>query len=56
MTNNEKLILYTILGIFADGKKVTVKGISLRSGLSRQIIYHYINKYKNKSFKELIED
>jgi len=56
MNDTEKLILFTILGMFADGKKVTIKGVALRSGLSRQNIYHYVNKHKNKSFKELIED
>jgi len=56
MTDTEKLILYTILGMFADGKKITIKGISIRSGISRQNIYHHINKHKNKSFKELIEE
>ena len=55
MTDTEKLILFTTLAIFADGKKVSIKAISVRSGISRQNIYYYINKHRNKSIKELID-
>ncbi|MEN4046216.1 hypothetical protein [Sulfurimonas sp. NWX367] len=55
MTDTEKLILFTTLAIFADGKKVSIKAIATRSGISRQNIYYYINKHRNKSIKELIE-
>lgn len=54
MTDTERHLLFTILGMFADNKKITVKGLSRESGLSRQNIYYYINKTKNKSFKELV--
>ena len=54
MNDTEKLILFTVLNIFADGKKVSIKSIANRSGMSRQKIYYYINKVKNNSFKELV--
>jgi len=56
MTETERLLLFTVLSMVADGKRITVKGLSARSGISRSNIYYYINKQKNKSFKELLDE
>jgi len=56
MTETEKHILFTVLAMFSEGKRVTIKGIAKEANISRQLIYHHINKQKNKSFKELIKD
>jgi predicted DNA binding protein len=55
LNDTERKILFVILSMFSEGKRVTIKGISRESGLSRQNIYYYINKHNNKSFKELLE-
>jgi len=55
MNDTEKHLLFTVLAMFSENKAISISSLSRESGLSRQVIYYYINKTKNKSFKELIE-
>ncbi len=47
--NTQELMFEAVLGLLASGQPVNPNRIASTAGISRSLVYYYINKHKEKN-------